>query len=337
MTDTNPSGAHAAPAADGSGARRRRRDPCRKLRQHTRIGPRPRKAPMSASAPAATPVKSDYKPTAVEVITHEREYKNPFASQEAASAPAAEPAKCRGPRGATPRRKPRPQAADAPAAPASPPEPVAEKPEIQILPPAEAARPAVRWESPSARLRRESQPGDRPDRGSGEGRPTFRADRRDDRERAASGGTRLPPQPAAARARARSSISAPAPSSRSRRDRAPQAAEAGRRRLLRLAEGPVRRQQAGRGARRARGRAASPPARATATAGATAADAGAAAASRATAATAPPRAASRRPAGGENRGGDRQGGRRRRRHRGGFGRDRGGDPRSEGHQGGGAI
>src|ERR1035438_8873156 len=39
----------------------------------------------------------------------------------------------------------------------------------------------------------------------------------------------------------------------------------------------------------------------------------------------------------ENRGGDRHGGPRRRRHRGGQGRDRGGDPRSEGQQGGGAI
>jgi len=333
MTDTNQSGAPAAPAGDGPAPAAGAETPAGSFGSTRGSGLSRGRRPVSASAPAATAVKSDYKPTAVEVITHEREYKNPFASQDGASAPASEPANVEVPAAPAAADAEATNAADAPAAPASPPEPVAEKPEIQILPPAESARPAVRWESPSALSPRESHPGDRPDRGVGEGRPTFRADRRDDRSEPRPEGRdfrRNQPQ----RDQRPQFEQRPRPEQPFQADRAPQEAKPAAggffgwlKRLFggsKPAEAPAGRESAGepfqeghRHRRRHRG-------------------------GRGRGGEFQGYRGDRAPQGGEqearggDRGGDRQGGRRRRRHRGGFGRDRG-DPRSEGHQGGGAI
>ena len=285
-------------------------------------------------------MKTDYKPTAVEVITHEREYRNPFASQDGASAPAQEPANVEVP-AAPAAVETEPKAPDKPAAPASSPEPAAQKPEIQILPPAEAARPAVSWESPSASAPREERPGDRPDRGGGEGRPTFRAERRDDRGE---------PRPEVRDFRRNQPQREPRPQFDQRPrpdqafppDRAPQEAKPAARGFFgwlkglfgggKPAEAPVAREAGGepfqeghrhrRRHRGGRGRGDFQGGRGGDFQGYRG--------------ERPPQGGEQEARGGDQ-GGDRQGGRRRRRHRGGYGRDRGGDPRSEGHQGGGAI
>jgi len=286
---------------------------------------------MSAAAPTAAPVKLDYKPTAVEVITHEREYRNPFASQEPASAPAAEPAKVETPAApAAVEAEPRQQAAPAALAPA--PQPAVEKPEIQILPPAEATRPAVRWESPSAPgPRREPQFGDRPDRFRPDHRPSFRPDRRDERGDEPRVEGRDPRRDQPRREQRPQFDQRPRSDHDISLDRNAPAAKAAAGGFLgwlkglfggaKPAEAPVAREPAGepfsdgqrhrRRHRGGRGHGGHPQGYRD----------------------------DRNPQGGEheNRGADRPGGQRHRRHRGGPGRDRGGDPRSEGHQGGGAI
>ena len=277
---------------------------------------------MSATAPTATPVKGDYKPTAVEVITHEREYRNPFASPEAASAPAVEPAKVETPAApAAVEVAPKPQ--DEPAAPVMAQEPAAPKPEIQILPPAEATRPAVRWESPSvSEPRRDPRFGDRdrPD-----GRPTFRADRREDRfgEPLADGRDPRRDQPQREpRPQFDQRRRPDQPFQAERNPEVPKAAPGGFFGWLKglfggkPAETPAVREGGGepfndgnRHRRRQRG-------------------------GRGPGGNTQGYRGERSAQGGER---DVQGGPRRRRHRGGRGRGRGGDPRSEGHQGGGAI
>jgi hypothetical protein len=268
------------------------------------------------------------------VITPEREYKNPFASPEPESAPAAESAKVETipePVAAAPVPEP-PAAPEAPASPES----EAEKHEIQILPPAEAIRPAVSWESPSA-SRGEQQRGER---------PTFRADRREDRPGASrpDGGDarhdgrefRRDPY----RGQPRDPRDEPQYEQRPRGDRgAPVAPAAPEPRGFlgwlkslfgggKPAEAPAAREPDGerfndgqRHRRRHRG------------------GRGHGGSSQGMRGDRAPQGGERFPQGGENdsRGFDRQGGPRRRRHRGGQGRDRGGNPRSEGHQGGGAI
>jgi hypothetical protein len=175
MTDTEPSGALLAPAADRSAPAASAETTAGNFGSTRGSGLARGKRPSSAAAPTATPAKSDYKPSAVEIITPAREYKNPFASPEAADVPAPQPAIVETP--------PAPVAVVA--APQEPvvaqvpmftPEPVAEKSEIEILPPAESVRPAVSWESHS---RPESE-GAGQDLPSREERPTFRADRRED-------------------------------------------------------------------------------------------------------------------------------------------------------------
>ncbi len=192
MTDTNSSGATFAPAADTQAPAATAVTPAGAFGSTRGSGLARGKRPSGASAPTGTPAKSDYKPTAVEIITPEREYRNPFASQEPASAPAPEPAKVETPAAASAAPEPaatdqaaeepvrEPQAAAEPTA-----EPVAEKSEINILPPAESARPAVSWESPS--VAREERPEERSDRPQRDDRPTFRADRREDRPNAQRG------------------------------------------------------------------------------------------------------------------------------------------------------
>jgi len=160
------------------------------------------KRPTPAAAPAAAPASNvGYKPTAVEVVTHPREYQNPFASETPATAPVNEPAP--EPAASQPTAlSPEPPATVAPApveafraepaiatkAPATeelfplvgepaptsrPPQPepsdeVPAKAEIKILPPEEAKRPAVSWgDAPheeDSRPRRDERPSFRPDR-----------------------------------------------------------------------------------------------------------------------------------------------------------------------------
>jgi len=183
MTDTNPSGDAIAPAADTQAPATPAATPAASFGSTRGSGLARGKRPTGAAAPAAAPVKSDYKPTSLAIITPEREYKNPFASPEPASPPAAEPAKVEAPIAeVAPVAEPAPAPVEQSPAPAEQPEPepVAEKSEIEILPPAESVRPAVSWESPSA-LRREQSGGERDDKAQRDDRPTFRPDRREDR------------------------------------------------------------------------------------------------------------------------------------------------------------
>jgi translation initiation factor IF-2 len=120
------------------------------------------------AAPPASAAAGEYKPTAIEVVIPQREYKNPFGE----TTPVVEPAAAV------------PAAIHAPAAPAAPApvlrqveapvrEEIPEKAELNILPPAEAKRPPVHW-------------GDSPAAGGNAGAPVFqtrarREERRDDR------------------------------------------------------------------------------------------------------------------------------------------------------------
>jgi len=326
MTDTNQSGAPAAPAADGPAPAAPAETPAGSFGSTRGSGLSRGRRPQSATAPAATPAKSDYKPTAVEVITHEREYRNPFAGPEAASAPAAEPANVEK-AAAPPAAESQPKAADMTAAPADAAEPTEQKPEIQILPPAEASRPAVRWESASASAPRADSRPERPDFG---GRPPYRSERRDDRGEPRAEGRDFrrnqPPREARPQADQRPR---PEPTFPDRGPQEPKPAAGGflgwLKRLFgggKPAEAPAVREGVGgepyhdgqRHRRRHRG-------------------------GRGHGGDYQGFRGDRPQQGGERdpRGGDQQGGRRRRRHRGGYGRGRGGDPRSEGHQGGGAI
>jgi hypothetical protein len=170
MTDQNPSGATFAPAADRQAPAASAETPAANFGSTRGSGLARGKRQSSAAAPTESTAKSDYKPLALEVITPASEYKNPFASPEPVSAPAAEPARIETP-AAPPAARIEPEAVAAPEAPVAE-EPVAERREIQILPPAEAIRPSVSWESPSA-SRAEHAP-------TRDERPTFRPDRRED-------------------------------------------------------------------------------------------------------------------------------------------------------------
>jgi hypothetical protein len=167
MTDTDTSGAPIAPAADSSAPAAGAATAAGNFGSTRGSGLARGKRPTGATAPTATQAKLDYKPTSLEIITPQREYKNPFASAEPVSAPASEPAKIETP--AAPVAAVEEPKQEAPAdVPMFSPEPVAEeKPELQIEPPAETSRPAVSWEAHS----------DLPQRDE---RPTFRADRRED-------------------------------------------------------------------------------------------------------------------------------------------------------------
>ncbi len=161
----------------------------------------------AASAPQATP--AGYKPTSIEVVTPQSEYKNPFTGETAVSAPRVnEPA---------PQAAPVPPVAPvAPAAPAdivAPPTPVVtepaipaatavpspvpessasldaanseQKPELKILPPERPKRSDVRWEAgaeaaPAAPSNRDERPTFRP-RGDGQNREA-QGQNRDGRE-----------------------------------------------------------------------------------------------------------------------------------------------------------
>jgi hypothetical protein len=106
------------------------------------------KRAVTTAAPAASAVTGEYKPTAIEVVVPQREYRNPFGDP-------------------TPAPEPAPAAPTPPPAPAAhPPQPVQateaapstgaqeaeipEKAELNILPPADAKRPPVHWGNTSA-------------------------------------------------------------------------------------------------------------------------------------------------------------------------------------------
>jgi len=190
MTDQNPSGATFAPAADTQAPAASAETSAGNFGSTRGSGLARGKRQTSAAAPTAHTAKSDYKPIALEVITPASEYKNPFASPEPENAPAAEPATIETPAApAAAMTEPEPIAA--PEAPVVP-EPVAERRQIQILPPAEAIRPSVSWESPTA-AQIENQSFERDEPARRDERPTFRPDRRED---AANG---APPQAGEAR------------------------------------------------------------------------------------------------------------------------------------------
>lgn len=142
-------------------------------------GKRPQ--PQSASTAKAPVASGDYKPSALEVIKPQSEYKNPFTGETSVPTPAPEPV---APESIAPESiaTPAPVAPAAetpavttPAAPVAPtaaPEALASEPEqkaeLNILPPAETKRPAVSWgESPAdnaAPQRREERGTFRPER-----------------------------------------------------------------------------------------------------------------------------------------------------------------------------
>lgn len=142
-------------------------------------GKRATPAPAAPAASSASP--TGYKPTAVEVITHQREYKNPFAPET--PAPVNEPAPQAAPventdipvanAPVTGASEPSPATAPAAGEPVAPPaeviQPSVEKAEIKILPPAEAKRPAVSWGEGTHQEDTRTTPSDT--------RPTFRPER----------------------------------------------------------------------------------------------------------------------------------------------------------------
>jgi translation initiation factor IF-2 len=370
MTDTNTSGASFAPAADTSAPAASAETPAAKFGSTRGSGLIRGKRFTSAAAPTGTPAKADYKPTSLEVITPASEYKNPFASPEPENPPAAEPAKVE-----IKAEEPAPIAAEPIAVEpiAADVMPVADQPpiereEINILPPAEAVRPAVSWESPSA-SHTDSPPA--ADEVSRDERPTFRPDRREDQpgaprtEQRNDGFQRQPRDPRFARQ--------PRDPREARQPRDPREARQPR---------DPRDERQPRDPRDERPRYEQRPQRDHNGAASHAAPAPkgffgwlkSLFAGPKPAEAAPSReiapeggygdgqrhrrrhrggrghgggAQGFRPEGGvqqsseggdrENRGGERHGGPRRRRHRGGAGRDRGGNYRSEGSQGGGAI
>ncbi|MBW8781950.1 MAG: translation initiation factor IF-2 [Verrucomicrobia bacterium] len=145
--------APAAPAADwgaSSGANRGSG-----LARGKRVSP-----PASTPAPVSNAVTGTYKPSAVQIVTSESEYKNPFAPAD--EVPVSEPVKVEAPVPVTVAPAPVVSVAKSEEAPASAPvAPVAapvqpapapkveEKAELNILPPAELKRPSQSWETPA--------------------------------------------------------------------------------------------------------------------------------------------------------------------------------------------
>jgi hypothetical protein len=372
MTDTNSSGASFAPAADTSAPAASAETTAGNFGSTRGSGLARGKRQTGAAAPSETSVSTDYKPTSLEVITATSEYKNPFASPEPENAPAQEPAKVEvQPEPIAAVAEPAPYVA--PEAPVAPEEPVFEKREISILPPADALRPSVSWESPSA-----ARSSDQPAADDAGERPVFRPDRREDKpgipriEHGEAGGeasqrqqrdprfARQPRDPREARQ--------PRDPREARQPRDPRDERQPRDpREARQPRDP--RDERPRYEQRPQGSASPAPAPKGFFGWLKGLFAGTKPAETPAAREGAPdnrgegrgegqrhrrrhrggrghgggpqgfRPEGAQPQGerGENRGGDRDGGSRRRRHRGGSGRDRGGNPRSEGHQGGGAI
>lgn len=135
-------------------------------------------------APSATPAGgAGYKPTSIEVLAPQTEYKNPFTGETTVSAPRAnEPAPQAAPIApvapvvtADPVSVPTATETPAPVAAATPapttPSESDQKIELKILPPEETKRTSVRWEAPAGEAPAGEQPSHR------EERPTFRTER----------------------------------------------------------------------------------------------------------------------------------------------------------------
>jgi translation initiation factor IF-2 len=179
-----------APAADwgaSSGANRGSG-----LARGKRVSP-----PASTPAPVSNAATGTYKPSAVQIVTSESEYKNPFAPAD--EAPVNEPVKVEAPVPVTAAApapvvsvaKSEEAPASAPVAPvAAPVQPapapkVEEKAELNILPPAELKRPSQSWETPAFPYEGNSAPQPRREQASvasplGAPREVFKPVRRSD-------------------------------------------------------------------------------------------------------------------------------------------------------------
>jgi translation initiation factor IF-2 len=355
MTDNEPSGADAAPAAPSVAPAGAAETPAQSAAtaETSAFGSfgakrgsglaRGKRSSTPAPSAAAAPANGAYQPTAVEVITPPREYKNPFGVETptpvAAPAAVAEIEPESAPEALAPSAEPAP-AASAPVEP--PPAPVSEpRAEINVLPPAETKRVAVSWEhvAPAADQPVEPEHPYRNDRRSErreprrDERPYFRTDGREGErfaeDRRPAGESRpeavRPVEPAKPRGLlawikglfgGAPKVEAPPPAPQGRPDFGPEGSDgnSGQRRR--------RRHRGGRG-RNGDFRDGDRPSRDN---------------NRADAPGAPGGEAPGEPRRDEQRG--EYGGPRRRRDRGGRGRDRGrGDrgPRPEGQQGGGVI
>lgn len=168
------------------------------------------KRPAAAAPAASSPATSGYKPTAIEVITPQREYVNPFEPEKSAPVATA-PVETEQPAPAqpvaiapTPAPAPTPQAVAATPPPAPAPKPAFATPateqvapfspddepkaELKILPPAVNKAPAQSWVASSATAN------DRP-RTRQEERPTFRPARHDNPQSAGDVRPRPPREP----------------------------------------------------------------------------------------------------------------------------------------------
>ena len=142
---------------------------------------RGKRATNAAPAEATKNTAGDYRPTAIHVVTTEREYKNPFAA-ETPSVPEAAPVVASAPSAAPAAPAPAPTIALAapevvPVAPVATAPTIASTPEtkaeLKILPPEQRQQPAQSWESSSFAENKAPAAGNR---------PTFRVERRDQRE-----------------------------------------------------------------------------------------------------------------------------------------------------------
>jgi len=158
---------------------------------------RGKRGSLPATATSKSAPEGSYKPTAIQVVTAEREYKNPFAPEQPAApvpptapvSPAVAELPISAPISSTP--APTPIAAEtrspvSPLTPATAPAPAGaasalpeEKAELNILPPEDRPRPAQSWESSSFSGQNQSTE-NRP-QGRRDDRPTFRVERREDR------------------------------------------------------------------------------------------------------------------------------------------------------------
>lgn len=174
------------------------------------------KRPAAAAPAAGAPATAGYKPTAIEVITPQREYVNPFEPEKSAPVATApveteQPAPARPVAIApTPAPAPRPTPAPQPVAATPAPAPAAKpafatpateqvapfapddepKAELKILPPAVNKAPAQSWEASPAAATGNDRPRSRHDE-----RPTFRPARRDNPESAGEVRPRTPREP----------------------------------------------------------------------------------------------------------------------------------------------
>jgi len=144
----------------------------------------------SASAPATSKeaASSSYQPTAIQVVNHQREYKNPFAPEPAPTPVIETPANVEQPAASVPAEQPAPATPVAVVTPVATPAPVEiktiaseaivePKAELKILPPEGKARPAQSWEIGGQSEQPAANTNSRR-----EGRPDFRPQRHEDRQ-----------------------------------------------------------------------------------------------------------------------------------------------------------